>query len=136
VRRSFVVHLVLVVALVPACGFQSITPGSVAASLSPSAVQGIPLPTDFPMLPRAVSVVMPEDDPGLIGLWTTGQRGSVAYDFFVAALPAAGYPIAGLYPGDGAALIRFRTHDGAVWQVVMYADEVGSVAIEVRLDRP
>jgi hypothetical protein len=81
-------------------------------------------------------VAMPEDDRGLIGRWTTDRDGSVAYDFFVAALPAAGYPIVRLYPGDAAAVIRFRAHDGAAWQVALHPGGAGSVAIEVRLDRP
>jgi catechol 2,3-dioxygenase-like lactoylglutathione lyase family enzyme len=135
-RRSFVVHLVLVVTLIPACGPESITPGSVATSPSASAPQRIRLPPDFPVLPGAVSVAIPDDDPGLIGHWASDRRGSDAYDFFVAALPAAGYPIVGLYPGDGAAVIRFRVPDGTLWQVVMHSGLDGQVAIEIRLDRP
>jgi hypothetical protein len=94
------------------------------------------LPRDFPVLSGAVRVAMPDDDPGLIGLWTTDHTGSDAYDFFVAALPAAGYPIVGRYPGGGAAVIRFSLPDGVVWQVVTRAAGDESVAIEVRLDRP
>ena len=53
------------------------------------------------MLPGAAPVAMPNDDPGLIGLWTTDLPGSGAYDFYVVALPAAGYPIVAVYPGGG-----------------------------------
>ena len=83
-----------------------------------------------------MSVPMPEDDAGLIGLWESDQAGSAAYDFYVEALPAAGYPIVGLYPGGAVALIRFRVPDGEVWQVVARGTADGMTAIEVRLDRP
>ena len=101
----------------------------------PSSTPRIPLPDEFPVLPGAVPVALPSDDPGLIGLWESDQLGSVAYDFYVDALPAAGYPIVGLYPGGDVALIRFRTPDGGVWQMVAHGSG-GRVAIEIRLDRP
>lgn len=86
-------------------------------------------------MPGAVAVPMPEDDPGLIGLWESDQTGPAAYDFHVQALPAAGYPIVGLYPGGEVALIRFRV-EGEVWQMVAQGTAEGRVAIEIRLDRP
>jgi len=79
---------------------------------------------------------MPDDDPGLIGLWESDEVGSAAYDFYVAALPAAGYPIVGTYPGGEVALIRFAAPDGEIWQMVAHATSDGRLAIEVRLDRP
>lgn len=88
------------------------------------------------MLASAVPVPMAQDDPGLIGRWESDQAGSAAYDFYVEALPAAGYPIVGLYPGGAVALIRFRVPDGEVWQVVARGIADRMVAIEVRLDRP
>jgi hypothetical protein len=78
---------------------------------------------------------LPDDDPGLIGLWETDEQGSAAYDFYVGALPAAGYPIVGLYPGGAVALIRFQV-GAAVWQMVAHGASDGLVAIEIRLDRP
>jgi len=89
------------------------------------------------VLASAVSVPMPKDDAGLIGLWESDQTGSAAYDFYVEALPAAGYPIVGLYPGGAVALIRFRAPDGEVWQMVARRMAAGTTtAIEIRLDRP
>jgi hypothetical protein len=79
---------------------------------------------------------MPDDDPGLIALWQSDQAGSAAYDFYAAALPAAGYRIVGLYPGGEVALIRFGASDGEIWQMVARATPDGSLAIEIRLDRP
>lgn len=94
-----------------------------------------PLPSNFPVMDGALRMPLHPDDPGLIALWEIADAGSAAYDFYVAALPAAGYPIVGLYPGGGVALIRF-TVQGEVWQVVARAATDGQVAIEVRLDRP
>ena len=109
---------------------------SALPALSPSEVARPRLPDGFPILPGAVAVALPVDDPGLIGLWETDRRGPAAYDFYVAALPAAGYPIIGLYPGGEFALIRFTAAAGAVWQMVAHGTPGGRVAIEVRLDRP
>jgi hypothetical protein len=94
-----------------------------------------PLPGDFPVVDTAVRMPLPPDDPGLIALWESGEAGSAAYDFYVAALPATGYPIVGLYPGGGVALIRFAVQ-GEIWQVAIHGAPDGWVAIEVRLDRP
>jgi hypothetical protein len=132
----------LVSACSPAAGSASTVasglspPDSVAASASASHPQRVPLPRGFPVLPGAVPVGLPSDDAGLIGLWTTDLLGSAAYDFYVKALPAAGYRIVAVYPGGAAAVIRFSLPDGAIWQVVTRAGPRESVAIEVRLDRP
>lgn len=106
------------------------------AEPSPSAFLRVPLSSGFPVLPGAVAVAMPVDDPGLIGLWESDRLGSAAYDYYRVALPQAGYPIVGLYPGGDVALIRFRAPDGEIWQLVAHGAPDGLVAIEVRLDRP
>jgi hypothetical protein len=103
---------------------------------SSSAAVRRPLPAGIPVLAGAVPVPMPRDDPGLIGLWESDQVGSAAYDFYVDALPAARYPIVGLYPGGEVAIVRFEVPDGEVWQVVVHGAADGRVAIEIRLDRP
>jgi hypothetical protein len=108
----------------------------VTAGPSPSAFVRVPLPSGFPVLPGAVAVAMPVDDPGLIGLWESDQLGSTAYDYYRVALPQAGYPIVGLYPGGDIAVIRFRTRGGEIWQLVAHGAHDGLVAIEVRPDRP
>jgi hypothetical protein len=93
------------------------------------------LPSGFPVMDGAVRMPLPRGDPGLIALWESAEAGSGPYDFYVAALPAAGYPIVGAYPGGGVALVRFRV-EGEIWQVVAHGAADGGVAIEVRLDRP
>ena len=116
----------------------SLLPSTPSAAVlpSPSAVERRTVPPGFPVLPGAVAVDMPADDPGLIGLWESDQLGSAAYDFYVTALPAAGYPIVGLYPGGDVALIRFAASGGEIWQMVAHGATNGRAEIEVRLDRP
>jgi hypothetical protein len=84
----------------------------------------------------AIPVPLPSDDPGLIGLWSSDVPGSAAYDFYLRALPAAGYRIVAVYPGGEAAVIRFDLPDAAIWQVVIRPGPDATVGIEVRLDRP
>jgi hypothetical protein len=135
-------RLVLLAILVGGCATGGTrSPSSSASSSfssepSRSAVVRTPLPSGFPVVPGAAPVPPPDDDSGLIALWESDQAGSAAYDFYVDALPAAGYPIVGLYPGGAVAVIRFLVPDGQVWQMVAHGMEGGTVGIEVRLDRP
>jgi hypothetical protein len=144
-RRSSVVHLALLAGVVAGCsaapagsGSGPEPPGSdeLQASAARSIFERVALPDGFPVLPGAVPAPMPDDDPGLLGLWETDLVGSAAFDFYVNALPAAGYRVVGLYPGGEFALIRFGVPGGAIWQVVTRATPDGRTAVEVRLDRP
>ena len=140
--RPTIPWLVLVAILAGGCttGGTSSTSSSAYDSFSSeqsrSAVVRTPLPSGFPVVPGAAPVPLPDGDPGLIALWESDTAGSAAYDFYIDALPAAGYPIVRLYPGGAVALIRFRVPDGQVWQMVARGMADGSMAIEVRLDRP
>ena len=138
--------LVLLATLVAGCSPPETGDASAGRSLaesSPSAPAGpsasvvvwLTLPSGFPVLPGAVAVVPPGADPHLIARWQTDQPGSAAYDYYVVALREAGYPIVGLYPGGGVALIRFREPGGGIWQLIAYGGP-GPMTIEVRLDRP
>lgn len=146
-RRSTLGPLVLVAAITGACG-----PGPTASSprdatgapASPSAESSpsispprrVPLPAGFPIVPGAVAAPMPDGDAGLIGLWTSDRPGSVAYDFFLAALPASGYPIQAAVAGGAVAQFLFSTPGGATWQIDLYTDPDLTTRIEVRLPRP
>ena len=141
-RRSIFLAVVVAV-LAGACSAEgSPTPSPPHGSGAPvisgapgSSEERLPLPGGFPVMDGAVPMPLRAGDPGLIALWESAEAGSAAYDFYVAALPAAGYEIVGLYPGGGVALIRFRVQ-GEIWQVVTHGATDGQVAIEVRLDRP
>ena len=140
-RRSLPAHLALVVTLISGCsvaavGSASLAPASVAAAPSNPSPQRIPLPSSFPVPPGASPLVMPSDDPGLIGLWTIDAAGSAAYDFFLRALPAAGFPITGAAAGDIVAEFQFRVPGGATLQIDIYANPNLTTRIEVRLPRP
>lgn len=107
------------------------TPSSAASSGARPSLQ-----PGFPVLPGAWPAPLEEQDPDLIAAWTSDQLGSAAYDFYVDALPAAGYSIDGLFPGGDFAIIRFRIADGVIWQIVIDGQIDDAVRIEVRLDRP
>jgi len=141
---SRVAQLVLVAFVLGGCSVAGTGSPSADASANASASGGeprsaearTPLPSGFPVMPGAEAVAMSQDDVGLIGLWESEKAGSAAYDFYLEALPAAGYPIVGRYPGGEVAVIRFRVPDGEVWQMVAHGTPDGRVAIEIRLDRP
>jgi hypothetical protein len=110
--------------------------GSTAPTSAGSGAPVVELPAGFPVLAGAVpAALQPTDDPALIARWSTDQVGPVAYDFYVDALPAAGYPTTGLFPGGGAAVIVFRTPRGESWELALTQDD-GGARIEVRLAQP
>lgn len=131
-----VARLMVVAILVGGCSIVPTQSSIGSPSIEASATASFSLPSGLPVLPGAMPVPMPGDDPGLIGLWESEQAGSAAYDFYATALPTAGYPIVGLYPGGEFAIIRFRAPTGDVWQMVARGTPEGRVAIEIRLDRP
>jgi len=130
------------IAALSACGgvgptTRATAPGTAWPSLMPSRPVTRPeLPDAFPVLPGASELALPTDDPGLIAQWRTDRVGAVAYDFYSAALPAAGFHVEGRYPGDTVAIIRFIGPTGGLWQVVIQGLDARMAQIEVRLDRP
>lgn len=110
---------------------QTASPASAASSAS-----NVELPAGFPVLPGAVpDQFLPADDPGIIARWSSDQVGPVAYDFYVDALPAAGYPTMGLFPGGAVAIILFQAPSGERWELVLTLDD-GQTRIEVRTAQP
>jgi hypothetical protein len=112
-----------------------------AASTAPPAEPGatpsglrVKLPAGFPVMPSAESARLP-NDPGVVARWTVNQVGSGPYDWYVDALPAAGFEIVGTYPSERAALIRFRDATARVWQLLL--ELAGDqTQISVQTDRP
>ena len=108
---------------------------SATANSSPAGARP-QLPSDFPVLPGAVEMALPSDDLGVVARWTTDRVGAVAFDFYSAALPLAGYPVEGSYPGGEWAAIRFTGPVGRSWQVVIHELDLHTSQVEVRIDRP
>jgi hypothetical protein len=93
------------------------------------------LPAGFPVPAGAVAQDPLNDDPAVVVRWTLATVGSGAYDYYLEALPAAGYPIVGRYPADVAALLRFEVAPGMIWQLLV--EHVGGgTRVTVQLDRP
>ncbi|TMB57101.1 MAG: hypothetical protein E6J47_03205 [Chloroflexi bacterium] len=129
--------LVLVVATGCRAAVPATSPpsGSSIASAGPSAQPT--LPSHFPVMPGATTTDGHGSDPGLIAAWRTDANGSRVYDFYVAGLPEAGFPIVGLYPGGSVAIIRFRGSEGAVLKLAITAAPSGAATeIELRVDAP
>ncbi len=114
----------------------SLPVGSPASTVTGSPIVRRELPSGFPVIDGAVRLAQPGDDPGLIARWTSDVVGVPVYEFYVGRLPAAGYPIEGLYPGDAFAVIRFIGPNGETWQLIMQTADLVTTEIEVRLDRP
>lgn len=114
-------------------------PAGRGSSTPASATSGAPfleLPAGFPVLPGAVpDELQPTGDPAVIARWSSDRVGPVAYEFYIEALPAAGYPTTGMFPGGAVAVIQFRTPPGERWELALTQDD-GGTRIEVRLSQP
>lgn len=127
----------LIATAMAACTLGPSTSGAPAPTASaPSSAPVVGLPAGFPVLPGAVADdVQPGDDPAVIARWSSDQAGPVAYDFYIEALPAAGYPTTGVYPGGAVAVIAFRTPAGEPWELALTHHPRGT-RIEVRIAQP
>jgi hypothetical protein len=98
------------------------------------ATPGPTLSPGFPVMDGAQPAQLP-DDTTVVARWRVPVVGSAAYDFYMRALPDAGYAIVGAYPAERAALIRFRGREGRIWQLL--AELVGDrTQVTVQTDRP
>jgi hypothetical protein len=99
---------------------------------SPSASASATLPTGFPVMPGSEAVASLPDDPQLVARWTTAANGAQVYDFFVEALPTAGFVVDQLAPGGEAAIITFSAPGGTQYAVSLTAQGDGT-RIDLRL---
>jgi hypothetical protein len=99
-----------------------------AAATPPAAV-----PDGFPVFPGSESV--PPADPGLVARWIAEAEGAEVYDFYVQALPAAGFAIEQRFPGGAAAVIRFSVPDGLQLDVSLTTSGSGT-QVDLRLPDP
>ena len=89
------------------------------------------VPEGFPV-GLGAEPVTPPADANLLARWVTEVNGAHVYDFYVEALPRAGFEIEQLVPGGAAAVISFRTPDGDVLDVALTASD-GGTQIDLRL---
>jgi hypothetical protein len=107
---------------------------SPSVSASPVSQSPPELPAGFPLMPGMVADGELPADPDLIGRWTTEANGAQVYAYLQDALPAAGYRIDLLAPGDTVAVIRFTPPDGRQLQIDL-GQEGGGTSVELRLPR-
>jgi hypothetical protein len=105
---------------------------SPAASSTPGASVSTAVPAGFPVMPASEAVLPLPDDPQLLARWTTTASGAQVYDFYVHALPAAGFRIDQLAPGGEAAIIRVSRPAGPPLEVSLTAQGDGT-RIDLRL---
>jgi len=151
-RRQALVPLVSLV--LAACGAASATPtghgvpsdlpeGTPVRSGDPAPVEGLVSPPDlallapdlagFPVPPHAKRLPFPMGS-SLLARWNV-EPGSGTYRFYRDALPAAGYAITGLAPGDTVASIRFEDRSGGAWQIDIHGD-LESAILELGPEHP
>lgn len=114
-------------------GTPFVRPSSPASS-DPIASQRPPMPSRFPVPERAEPALLDPADPTIIGHWFVPTRGYDIYNFYRDALPRAGYPIEGLYPGDIAAIIRFD--EGSQILQVYLSGDLEQTDLILRTDVP
>jgi hypothetical protein len=87
------------------------------------------LPEGFPVMPGAEALPLATGD--LVGHWRVDEVGPAVYQYYLAALPAAGYRAL-----QAAAGIRFEDRDGVAWQLDLTALGGPFDGTEIRLGRP
>jgi hypothetical protein len=102
------------------------------ASATPGASTLATVPAGLPMMSGAQAVEPLPEEPRLVARWTSGANGAQVYDFFVEALPAAGFQVDQLAPGGDAAIIVFSTPGGFQLSLSLTAEGAGT-RIDLRL---
>ncbi|MEO8510774.1 MAG: hypothetical protein ABI534_05980 [Chloroflexota bacterium] len=114
-------------------GTPFVRPSPPSAS-DPIAAQRLPMPSGFPIPPGAEPALLAPDDPTMIGHWFVPTMGFNVYNFYVDALPRAGFAIEGLYPGDIGAIIRF--HEASQILQVYLTGDLEQTDLILRTDVP
>jgi hypothetical protein len=144
-RRTAVRHsarLLGLLLLLAACGPAATATSSVGtaatatakptASATPSVSPVATVPAGFPIMSGSRAVEPLPREPRLVARWTSEENGARIYDFFVEALPTAGFQIDQLAPGGDAAIIVFSAPDGSQFSLSLTADG-GGTRIDLRL---
>ncbi|HET6380260.1 MAG TPA: hypothetical protein VFH63_04395 [candidate division Zixibacteria bacterium] len=119
----------------PAATNASSRPGSLAQD--PSGAASVPgsvaseaagLPDGFPLPPGARELPI-ETGSALLGRWEVDDPGNEVYDFYVEQLPANGFTVHAVAPGDTVAIVRFTAPDGRQLQL----DMTGTFTVRLEL---
>ena len=142
-RRSLAGTFVLLMAAVAAAGCTTpgatpgptptpVASGGASSSMTPSATGETPLPSlpaipdGLPVMPGAVAADSPPPaESGTIAGWVVDAIGPDVYQFYLDALPAAGFVIRGRYPGGNVAIIRFTAPDESTLDLALVGEGDG-----------
>lgn len=96
------------------------TPGEATRAATPA------IPAGMPIYPGAE-----EETPtaGTTARWATDADPPDVYDFFLEALPAAGFTVDAALPGGDAAIIRFTSRGGTAYQLDLTGHEPVSIVL-------
>jgi hypothetical protein len=101
-------------------------PSASASPPSPSPVPSLPaLPASLPVMPGAEAVDPATIEPGIIARWTIAEIGPRVYEYYLDALPDAGFAIEGQFPGGNVAIIRFTAPDGTALDLSLVGEGEG-----------
>lgn len=98
-------------------------PTTTPSSASPSAVPSRPpIPAGMPVMPGAEPADPATIEPRVIAQWTVDAIGPRVYQYYLDALPAAGFAVRGRFPGGNAAIIRFETPEGMTLDLALVGE--------------
>jgi hypothetical protein len=131
--------IVIITGIVAGCGPPGPSATALQASPAPTTPASSPsaegpsraIPDGFPVIAGAESVTPPAD-PDLLARWLTDANGAEVYDFYVEALPPAGFEIEQLAPGGAAAVIGFLARDGRLLEIALTGSN-GGTQIDLRV---
>jgi hypothetical protein len=73
-------------------------------------------------------------EPTVIARWTSDASSPEVYEFYLDALPAAGFVVKDRFPGGSVAVIRFTTPAGETLDLALVGqDAEGGTRISLRL---
>ena len=100
----------------------------------PLAAQRPPMPAGFPVMDEARPALLDPTDATVIARWYVPLGTYDVFAFYQDRLPAADFPIEGVYPGEGVGIIRF--HDGARLLQVSLTGDLDETDLVLRTDQP